>query len=170
MGSQKIQKPLVIQNLNSDVLCLDYGKIKKLGFNPKQDLDKALLMLSGWIYRQENDYNKTFLITGAASGIGLELSKKIAALGMNLILVDKDSIKLKQISEFLEMPSYCLDLSSNSDLGKLLTTINNTKNIDGIVNCAGIGLIGELSKIDPNRVEELISVNIMALVKLSKIA
>ena len=42
---------------------------------------------------------KTALITGASSGIGYELSKVLAKNGYNLVLVSRNTEKLKVISE-----------------------------------------------------------------------
>jgi len=45
---------------------------------------------------------KTALITGASSGIGYELSKVFAKNGYNLVLVSRNTEKLKIISEEIE--------------------------------------------------------------------
>ena len=160
--------PLAIQNLNSDVLCVDYSKIKKLGFQPEKDLEGSLIQLSAWIHRQYKNTRGTYIVTGAASGIGLELSKKLAAIGKNVLLIDKDKERLGRTAKMLNMPSLCLDLSLRDDVEYLLDYMKNQKELYGMVNCAGVGIKGLLVDLMPEKIDEIIAVNVATVVKLSK--
>ncbi len=168
--AQKIRRflPLTMQNLNSDVLCVDYTKIKNIGFQPETDMDSSLIQLSAWVHQQRTPGKKTCIVTGAASGIGLEISKKLSGAGKNVLLVDKNEERLTQTAKMFNMPFMCLDLSSSEDVERLLHFVKNEKELYGLVNCAGIGRKNTLTDLTPEKIDELISVNISAVVKLSK--
>ena len=160
--------PLAIQNLNSDVLCVDYTKIKNLGFQPKCNIVDNLIHLSAWIHQQHSPKKKNFIITGASSGIGLELSKKLVASGRDVLLVDKNEGKLTEIARMLGMPYLCMDLTSTEDMGCLLDSVKNGIEFHGLINCAGIGRKDAIVDLLSEKIDEIIAVNISAVVKLSK--
>lgn len=168
--AQKIRRflPLTIQNLNSDVLCVDSRKIEKIGFKPKKNLDVSLLNLSAWVHQQYNPKKRTVIVTGAASGIGLELSKVLVATGKHVVLVDKNMGKLAQVAKKLNMPFLNIDLASSKDLEYLLHFIDHEQELYSLVNCAGIGRKDTLLNLPLDKIDELIGVNILSVVKLSK--
>ena len=45
---------------------------------------------------------RTACITGASSGIGREMAKKLSALGYNLILVSRNTKALKELAQTLD--------------------------------------------------------------------
>lgn len=162
--------PLTIQNLNSDVLCVDYSKITKLGFKPEQDLDLSLLRLRSWILagRHPHPQKSLCVVTGAASGIGLALSCRLVETGRKVLLVDRNQEKLKEAANRLRMPYLCLDLSSFADVQNLMNRMNAEQDFNGLINCAGIGKRDLLINIPHKQIEKIIAVNISALAQLSK--
>ena len=77
---------------------------------------------------------KTFsLITGASSGIGLEIAKELASRGNNLVLTarrEKKLIKLKNeiISKFnVECDFICVDLSEINSTTKIFNYCNQNR-------------------------------------------
>ena len=160
--------PLAVQSLNSNVLCVDYSKIKNLGFKPEKDLDASLTKLSKWVHSQKHPKGKVYVVTGAASGIGLELSKKLIATGKRVLLVDKNEERLAEVANTLEVHHLCLDLSLPDSVNRLLTFIKSEREFYCLVNCAGIGRRDALFDMMPEKIDEQINVNIASLVKLSK--
>lgn len=81
---------------------------------------------------------KTFLVTGASSGIGRETCKRICQQGGSFIATARREELLKSLVEDCKKESnkfILADLSKDNDIEDLVT---NTENIDGIIHCAGI--------------------------------
>lgn len=100
-----------------------------------------------------NFSNKTYLITGANSGIGKQLSLKLAAHGTSLILIDKndDQMKLIQKSFPLTVSFHVLDLTDIEAIPEFMCSIREQNHkLDGLVHCAGISPLMTLEDFDFN--------------------
>ena len=110
------------------------------------------------------------LITGATSGIGLDIARYLDSLKIDLILVGRDKEKLARVAnEFAVKPKLVvLDLK---DLKKVkeLYLLTKDDNIDILVNNAGFGLFGEFKDTDLNKELDMIDVNIKAVHLLTKL-
>ena len=87
---------------------------------------------------------KICLITGATSGIGLETARGLAVSGFNLLLIGRNSQKLKKVSDELsstynvDVKTYKCDLSSIKQVKLLAEKIARDVNrLDIIINNAG---------------------------------
>lgn len=116
------------------------------------------------------------LITGASSGIGYEMSIQLAQQGHHLILVARNEeklqgLQLKLVNEYSVSVDYCLfDLSEPNAALELYQFIQ-TKNykVTGLINNAGFGDYGNFTEMPLKKDEEMIAVNITALVGLTKL-
>ena len=113
------------------------------------------------------------LITGASSGIGLALAEALARRGRNLILVARQRDALESIACELtqrfgvEVLFSACDLSEPLQLSGLLQELELAdRQIELLVNNAGIGTAGGYLKQDWSREQQLIEVNILALTRL----
>ena len=83
---------------------------------------------------------KHVLVTGAASGIGRCVAVEASKLGANLILVDLNEKGLQEtlsmLAEGIHSIQKC-DLTSTEERDTLVSRVDK---LDGIVNCAGIGM------------------------------
>ncbi|MGJ3235405.1 SDR family NAD(P)-dependent oxidoreductase [Marivirga sp.] len=119
---------------------------------------------------------KTALITGASSGIGLELAKNHAQKGDNLVLVARSEQKLNELKKELEnhykitATVIALDLSNPEAAYHLfeLTEKHHIK-VDYLINNAGFGDFEEFSKSDLNKAQQMIDLNISSLTILTKL-
>lgn len=109
------------------------------------------------------------LITGASSGIGLEMAKYLASQKCELILVARNKEKLEEIQEKLptKVTIIVADLS-NEQRVKELYVLTKNENIDILINNAGLGDFGPLTETDINKDLELINTNIKAVHILTK--
>ncbi len=120
--------------------------------------------------------NKTALITGASSGIGLELAKIHAAKGDNLVLVARSKNKLDDCKLELEkthkITVYTVekDLSVPDSAQEVYDEIK-TQNIqiDYLINNAGFGVFGMFFENDWSKELDMINLNITTLTQFCKL-
>ena len=109
------------------------------------------------------------LITGASSGIGLEMAKYFANLGYDLVLVARNKDKLlelrKEIKTKVEIFDY--DLSIIDNCYKLYNKVSNK--IDILINNAGYGLFGEYNEVKLEDELNMIDLNVKAVQILTKL-
>ncbi len=110
------------------------------------------------------------LVTGASSGIGLEISKYLDSLGYEVILVARDKEKLESVAKTLNHKPkiIVMDLSQVEDIKSLYVLVKND-DIDILVNNAGFGLFGNFTETDLTKELNMIDINIKAVHILTKL-
>ena len=89
---------------------------------------------------------RTAVITGAASGIGLELARRAAAEGMNLVLADIEYARLEEAAATLGLPAERLllqrtDVSREAEIAALAdAAFTRFGSVHLLCNNAGVGL------------------------------
>ncbi|MFL5772509.1 MAG: SDR family NAD(P)-dependent oxidoreductase [Flavisolibacter sp.] len=124
---------------------------------------------------KQNNKEGYALITGGTSGIGYEIAKCFAKDGYNLVLVARTVEGLKEISAEL-MNSFKVDVRTiQKDLiipGSSKEIYEECKNngltINFLVNDAGQGYWGNFIDTDLHREMDLIHLNVIAVVSLTK--
>ncbi len=118
---------------------------------------------------------ETALITGASSGLGLELAKIYASEGYHLVLVARNEKKLHQLKNELEntypitAAVFATDLSEKDAAYKVYNfTSSQNIRIDVLINNAGFGDFGRFDSCDWQKQYEMIQVNITSLIQLTR--
>jgi NAD(P)-dependent dehydrogenase (short-subunit alcohol dehydrogenase family) len=109
---------------------------------------------------------KTFLVTGASSGIGYEVCKTIALMNGNFIAVARREELLKELINHYGSTgsSYLVaDLCINEDIAQISNSIDK---IDGVIHCAGIVKLMPLKFYNEQLMEDIRKVNYDSILKL----
>ncbi len=119
---------------------------------------------------------ETVLITGASSGLGMELAKLFAADGSDLVLVARREERLIELADELksehgiEVHVLPKDLSKKTAPKEIFSHLNKEKiEIDVVVNNAGFGNKGHIADLDTDLQLDMIQVNLVALTHLTRL-
>lgn len=110
------------------------------------------------------------LITGASSGIGMEIARELKKRGYNLILVARREDRLIKLKNKLNGNKDIIlpyDLSKEENLYKLIEEVKKY-NLNIFINCAGFGDCSEFLYGDIKKELLMIDVNVKAVHILTK--
>lgn len=118
----------------------------------------------------------TALITGASSGIGAIYADRLAHRGYDLILVARNRDRLTQLAQRLtdatgrSVQVFPADLNSKAELARVEDLLRKDQSITTLVNNAGFGAHAPLLDSDIDKMDDMISLNIGALTRLTHAA
>lgn len=116
------------------------------------------------------------LITGASAGIGREFARQLGGRAGSLVLVARRLDRLEELRDELtkkdpNLNVHCraVDLSQANEIEELCGWLEHEKiAVDFLINNAGLGDRGAFATGDPQRVREMMAVNIVALTTLTR--
>jgi short-subunit dehydrogenase len=113
------------------------------------------------------------LITGASSGIGATYAKRLAQRGFDLLLVARNQTRLDDLAAQLRAGSGVgvetlrADLTVAADVAQVVLRLSSDPAISLLVNNAGIAIIGPLIGSELQRLENMISLNVVAVTQIA---
>ncbi|WP_273825895.1 MULTISPECIES: SDR family NAD(P)-dependent oxidoreductase [Pseudomonas] len=113
------------------------------------------------------------LITGASTGIGAVYADRFAKRGHDLVLVARDKSRLESLAERLRAETGTnvevlqADLTDASELAGIEARVRDDASIGILVNNAGMSGAGSFIEQTPELVNQIITLNITALTRLS---
>jgi len=109
------------------------------------------------------------LVTGASSGMGLDMSKYLIKLGYDVIAVSSNKNKLDEAyKKYDNVKTICLDLTKKNNCLKLYDMVKGD-NIDILVNNAGFGDAGNFCETSLDKELSMIDLNIRSYHILTKL-
>jgi short-subunit dehydrogenase len=116
------------------------------------------------------------LITGASAGIGREFARQLTGRAGSLVLVARRLDRLEALRDELtkrdpNLNVHCraVDLSRPDEIANLCAGLEQEKiAIDFLINNAGLGDRGSFATADPERVRQMLAVNVLAVTNLTR--
>lgn len=118
----------------------------------------------------------TALVTGASSGIGAVYADRLASRGYDLILVARSGDRLRKQADNIakrhgiEVRTQVADLTSTADLRIVEGVLASDPSITVLVNNAGFGGASTLAQSNVDDMEQMIAVNVTAVMRLTHAA
>lgn len=115
--------------------------------------------------------NKTYLITGGTSGIGLQVATDLAAKGAKVVIVGSNPTKLEHAVSQLPTGNHgiCFDLRNLNKIGDIFAQCAEWGIVfDGMVHCAGISPLMLVRDNDVQTMLDAFAVNYFSFVELVK--
>lgn len=120
----------------------------------------------------KENFGSWAVITGASSGIGMEMAKIVAKIGINIVLVARDEDRLKLVQKDIEKnfnvktKVVITNLSNNIEIENLIKQCEDL-DVGLLVNSAGYAISGEFLNNSLDNELDMVSVNINAPLVLS---
>lgn len=114
---------------------------------------------------------KTAVVTGGASGIGLEFVKLLISDNYKVYVVDNSQENLSKLSSIVNSENFesiLQDLSKTDSPEKLYKILKN-KNVDVLINNAGFGTFGKFHKTDWKIEKDMINLHVLNTTHLTKL-
>lgn len=115
----------------------------------------------------------TALITGASSGIGAVYAERLARRGYDLVLVARNRKRLEALADRISAQTHRYveiiqaDLGHSPDLARVEDKLRTDTRITLLVNNAGLGATAPLLNSDVEKMDEMVALNVRALMRLT---
>src|SRR4051794_27212893 len=114
------------------------------------------------------------VVTGGAGGLGSTFANKLAERGFNLLLIDRRPQQLEQVCKSItarygtSAEPFVADLCEREQVKRLATRLEQTPDVDVLVNNAGFGTIDYFVDTPARYVIDMIDVHVVAPTMLSR--
>ena len=120
--------------------------------------------------------SRTALVTGGGSGIGKQLARQLARRGFNLLLVSRNTERLKAAADEIkaefgvETAYYSLDLAVQDSAYRLYDYCKEQGlTIDLLINDAGMFIYNDVLKCDTKRIEDILNLHVVTLTLMCRL-
>ncbi|MCY6484936.1 SDR family NAD(P)-dependent oxidoreductase [Clostridium aestuarii] len=110
---------------------------------------------------------KTAIVTGASSGIGFEISKKLLKMGYKIYGFGRDFSKVNlEDTNFIKI---ACDITKTGDLCEKIKEIRKKEKIYMLVNNAGVGYFGPHEELNPKKIHSMVATNLEVPIILTQL-
>jgi NAD(P)-dependent dehydrogenase (short-subunit alcohol dehydrogenase family) len=115
------------------------------------------------------DRQKAVLVTGASTGIGRKITEVLASKGYFVYAGARKEQDLKDLAAIKNVQSLKLDVTVAADIAAAVATITNAgRGLDGVVNNAGVAVIGPMSDMEDRDLNFVFDVNVLGPHRITK--
>jgi short-subunit dehydrogenase len=165
-----MSNPTIAKNFNFHLLTPSHGVVSRTA------MYTIYCMFFQYLMAYSNHMNTITLITGATSGIGLELSRLAAKDGKNLVIVARNTEQLASTAAELRstykvsVTPLAKDLSKPESATALYAEIEKQGlSVEVLINNAGFATHGLFAESDPEFEMDMLETNIKSLVHLTRL-
>ena len=127
-----------------------------------------LLLLSGIVVAEEVS-QKAVLVTGASSGSGRVIAETLAARGYYVYAGARKQADLDALNEIENIHAIRLDVTIQSEIDAAVEAVRQEgKGLYGLVNNAGVAVLGPLIEIPESDIEFVFDVNVYGPYRVTK--
>ncbi len=116
---------------------------------------------------------KTYLVTGASSGLGRQVCITLSCLGANVTLVARNEERLRETLSMMEPGRhdfYSCDLTEIEGIEAIVNdAVSRNGKYNGMVHCAGIGTSAPVPMCKYPFMKEMMDLNFFSFVELSRV-
>ena len=109
---------------------------------------------------------KTFLVTGASSGIGRGIAVTCSKMGAKVVINARNELKLKETLSMMEGDGHVILSADLTARESLISIVEQLPNLNGVVHCAGIGDRVLCKNVIESDIDKMMSVNFKVPVML----
>ena len=102
---------------------------------------------------------KNAVVTGATSGIGLAVTKKLIEMGYTVYGIGRSFDKIVSSDKFKKI---VCDLTKVFEIERTVKEIKKEAEIELLINCAGVGYFGPHEEINVNKIHNMVTLNLEA--------
>lgn len=107
------------------------------------------------------------LVTGASTGIGLAITRRLAARGIPVLAGVRKQVDADRLAEIAGVEPLILDVTSADDIARLREHLAG-KPLAGLVNNAGVGMGGPLEELDSSVWRAQFDVNVFGAIDVTR--
>jgi short-subunit dehydrogenase len=108
------------------------------------------------------------VVTGASRGIGRQVAEHLGAAGARVVLVARPSEALEQAVAQTRGEAFPCDLADRAARRRLVADVEAAGPVDVLINNAGISNVGHVLDADPEDIERLVQVDLIAPMQLCR--
>jgi len=118
---------------------------------------------------EQGPKQKAVLVTGASTGIGRNIAERLAGEGYFVYAGARKEKDLKELNEIENVQSIRLDVTVQEEIDAAVETVTNAgRGLYGVVNNAGVAVIGPMIEVSEDDLEFQMDVNVFGPYRITK--
>ncbi len=118
---------------------------------------------------EQGPRQKAILVTGASTGIGRNITERLASEGYFVYAGARKEQDLKELNEIENVQSIRLDVTIQEEIDAAVETVTNAgRGLYGVVNNAGVAVVGPMIEVEEDDLEFQMDVNVYGPYRITK--